>query len=140
MAQELITLSGYRTGGVETLARIRSRVAFDLTHLDLHNRRMIAASLQIGPGAAAGRTCDVRLSDPAGECDYGRADGVAADGRLHVPLTGDAIADLIEASGAYFAVSAEIEDAAGEPQRLPSGGTAQVLVLTVAEAVQRAAA
>jgi len=43
MTHELITLTGYRTGGVESPTSIRNGFAFDLTRVNLRDRVVVSA-------------------------------------------------------------------------------------------------
>jgi hypothetical protein len=141
MTHELITLAGYRTGGVESPTSIRHGFAFDLTGVNLRDRVVVSAELHLRPGSGSPATATVRLSDRADQVAYGQsARASASDDVIRVPLTADAIADLRQAGGGFFAVDAAIDDVAGKPQRLPSTSAHQILVRAVEENARVAAA
>jgi len=141
MAHELLTLKGFRTGGVESPTSIRNSFAFDLTRVNLRGRSLISADLHVRPDAGSSATATLRLSDRADELAYGTSvHEPPSDAFIRVPLTTDAIADLRQASGGFFSVDATVEDTAGRAQVLPSTAAHYILVLALAEAAHVAAA
>ena len=140
MAYESIALQGYNTGGVKTPNTIRRGFAFDLTSVDLRDRVVVSATLQLRRTVGSTATSTVQLTDPANQCAYGRVAGTSRLGAIRIPLTADAIADLQQAGGGFFAVDAMCEGGTGESQRFPIGAGQPVVVLVVADAVGNAAA
>ena len=140
MAHESITLRGYHTGGLETPTTIRNGFAFDLRSIDLRDRVVVSASLQLRRGVEAEATSSVQLTDPSNQCAYGRFEGTSSLGAIRIPLTADAIADLQQAGGGFFVVDAMCESATGEPRRLPVSAVSPVVVLSMADAIGSAAA
>jgi hypothetical protein len=141
MTHELLTLKGFRTGGLESPTSIRNSFAFDLTRVNLCDRLVVSADLHVRQEPGSPATATLRLSDPADRLAYGECVHVpASDGFIRVPLTADAITDLQQATGGFFSIDAAAEDAGGAPQLLASTAAHYTLVLAVAEAAHVAAA
>ena len=141
MSHESITLRGYHTGSLETPKTIRNGFAFDLRSLDLRDRAVVSAALQLRRGVELRANSTVQLSDRSNQCAYGRFMGSPRpSGGIRIPLTPDAIADLQQASGGFFTVDAICEGGNGQPQPLSISAAQPVVALLVAEAVDSVAA
>ena len=64
MAYESIALQGYNTGGVKTPNTIRRGFAFDLTSVDLRDRVVVSATLQLRRTVGSTATSTVQLTNP----------------------------------------------------------------------------
>lgn len=141
MEYDLITLWAYRTGAVENATTIRNGLAFDLTQVDLRDRALLRASLHLPKGLRSREISEVRLSDPGREVGYGRAGGREhLDAVGQVALNAVAIADLRQASGAFFSLDVILENAAGVAQWLPAEDAKGIMVTAIAEVAARAVA
>jgi hypothetical protein len=116
----LITLWSCGTGSVERPDAIRTGLAFDLRNVDLRGRSLRHAALQLPIGPCRLPIESIRLSDPSGVVAYGQDTQSDRQGAIQtIPLTAVAVADLQEASGAFFALDASCWSRSGEPLRLP---------------------
>lgn len=134
MTCERVTLVGCGTGRIETPAAIRHSLAFDLRHIDLRGRSLIRAMLQWPATIAYTPIRSVRLSDPGSEVEYGNDGGQSGPtgaALQAIDLTADALADLQQASGAFFALDAVCQDDHGDPVSLPDAIARQVWVVAI---------
>lgn len=130
MAHELIALWGVRVGSVEGTETIRHSFAFDLRDVDLRDRPLISAALEL-PAAVVRNARSVELSDPADRILYGCARQATAI--TQVELSSLALSDLQDASGGFFTVDAEFDDDNCEPLCLAGAGERRLMLLAVAD-------
>jgi hypothetical protein len=79
--------------------------------------------------------------DPSEASTYGSLDQLQVrSDTVRIPLSTTALADLADAAGSFFSVTAVVRDNAGLTQRLVSRRLRHCLVLTLAESAGLAAA
>ncbi len=137
MALTYIPVRAYSTGARETLNSLYQGLAFDLTEVDLREREVIGASLQLSDPASYFSSATVRFSEPTGERNYGE---FHLRDLFNRSLNPDAIADLQEAAGGFFWLDAMFQDAGGQPLPVTPGAATYVLLLAVADIAAAAAA
>jgi hypothetical protein len=115
MVQDFIELAAFGTGKIIAPDVVRNSLAFDMRDVRFDSN-VLSAAVEL-PASLAARCSTARVLEPSTGRPYASVNG----GTVTIPLSGEALRDLNDASGAFFYCDAVLEDEAGAAVALPAG-------------------